>query len=125
MCPTDSTEFSRFSSPRGWQICHKIIADRLPFGPHDYQLEGITQALDGQDVIAISVTGSWKSAYIYMLAVVLFFPCSFRCRSIGIFVVQVFSGIIFGWRGRIILENSSEVGWGVSKRHDSSGSVFY
>ena len=71
MHATDSNGFSKFSSPRGWQICRKIITDRLPFGPHDYQLEGITKALDGQDVVAVSATGSGKSAYIYMLAVVL------------------------------------------------------
>ena len=59
------TGLNKFSSPHGWQICRKIIADRLPFGPHDYQLEGITHALDGQDVIAVSATGSGKSAYIY------------------------------------------------------------
>jgi hypothetical protein len=64
----------KFSNPSGWRICRKIIQDtRLPFGPHDYQLDGITHALDGQDVtvIAISATGSGKSAYIYMLATVL------------------------------------------------------
>ena len=61
----------KFSSPSGWKICRKIIQERLPFGPHDYQLDGITHALDGQDVIAISATGSGKSAYIYMLATVL------------------------------------------------------
>ena len=63
----------KFSSPSGWKICCKIIQERLPFRPHDYQLDGITHALDGQDVIAISATGSGKSAYtsIYMLATVL------------------------------------------------------
>jgi hypothetical protein len=58
------------------QLLVKIIlshTSRLPFGPHDYQLDGIAHALDGQDVtvIAISATGSGKSAYIYMLATVL------------------------------------------------------
>ena len=71
MLPTDTNELFKFSSPHGWQICHKIIADRLPFGPRDYQLEGITQALDGQDVVAVSATGSGKSAYIYMVAIAL------------------------------------------------------
>jgi len=71
MLPTDPNGSFRFSSPRGWQICRKILTDRLPFGPHDYQLEEITQALDGQDVVAVSATGSGKSAYIYMLAILL------------------------------------------------------
>ncbi|KAF8805678.1 hypothetical protein BYT27DRAFT_7104026, partial [Phlegmacium glaucopus] len=42
-----------------------------PFGPHDYQLDGITYALHGQDVIAISATRSGKSACIYIFAIVL------------------------------------------------------
>jgi len=71
MSPTPSNKPFKFSSPHGWQICRKIIIDKLPFGPHDYQLDGITQALDGQDVVAVSATGSGKSAYIYMLAIIL------------------------------------------------------
>ena len=68
MLPSNSF---KFASPRGWQICRKILTDALPFGPHDFQLDGITHALDGQDVVAVSATGSGKSAYIYMLAVLL------------------------------------------------------
>ena len=68
MLPSNSF---KFASPRGWQICRKILTDALPFGPHDYQLDGITHALDGQDVVAVSATGSGKPAYIYMLAVLL------------------------------------------------------
>jgi superfamily II DNA/RNA helicase len=34
-------------------------------------VDGITHALDGQDAVAVSATGSGKSAYIYMLAVIL------------------------------------------------------
>jgi superfamily II DNA/RNA helicase len=61
----------KFNSPLGWRICRKIIQEKPPFRPHDYQLDGITHALDRQDVITISATGSGKSAYIYMLATVL------------------------------------------------------
>ena len=71
MSQNPANEPFKFSSPSGWRICRKIIQEKLPFGPHDYQLDGITHALDGQDVIAISATGSGKSAYIYMLATVL------------------------------------------------------
>ncbi|KIM36099.1 hypothetical protein M413DRAFT_45619, partial [Hebeloma cylindrosporum] len=56
-----------FNSPDGWSLCRKILTKRLPFGPHDYQLLGITSILDGNDLLAISATGSGKSAYIYML----------------------------------------------------------
>ena len=38
---------------------------------HFYKLDGITHALDRQDVAALSVTGSGKLAYIHMLVVVL------------------------------------------------------
>ena len=31
----------KFSSTAGWQLCHQILKEQLPFGPHDYQLEGI------------------------------------------------------------------------------------
>lgn len=47
------------------------VLPMLPFGPHDYQLDGITQALDREDVVAVSGTGSGKSAHIYMLAIIL------------------------------------------------------
>ena len=63
----------KFSITSGWRICCKILQEKLLFGPHDYQLDGIrvTHASDGQDVIAILATESGKSAYIYMLATVL------------------------------------------------------
>jgi ATP-dependent helicase YprA (DUF1998 family) len=56
-----------FSSIEGWTLCRKILSERLPFCPHDYQLDGITAILDGKDLLAISATGSGKSGYIYML----------------------------------------------------------
>ena len=63
----------KFSITSGWRICCKILQEKLLFGPHDYQLDGIrvTHASEGQDVIAILATESGKSAYIYMLATVL------------------------------------------------------
>lgn len=56
----------KFQSTQGWDLCRKILLKRLPFGPHDYQLTGITSILDGHDLLAISATGSGKSGYIYM-----------------------------------------------------------
>jgi ATP-dependent helicase YprA (DUF1998 family) len=56
-----------FSSIEGWTFCRRILSERLPFCPHDYQLDGITAILDGKDLLAISATGSGKSGYIYML----------------------------------------------------------
>jgi hypothetical protein len=40
-------------------VCREILKKHLPFAPHDYQLEGVTEALDGNDV-AITATGSEK-----------------------------------------------------------------
>jgi hypothetical protein len=96
--PTPLNEPFKFSSPHGWQVCRKIITDKLP---HDYQLEGITQALDGQDVVAVSATGSGKSVYIYMLAIILLKLAnnpllSPRCWGIGIFIVRTLFGLASG-----------------------------
>src|SRR5260221_14006190 len=57
----------KFSCPAGWELCHRILKDRLPFAPHDYQLEGVSTILDKQDFIGVSATGSGKSAYAYMV----------------------------------------------------------
>lgn len=61
----------KFNEPNGWMFCRQILKKHLPFAPHDYQLEGVTEALDGNDVMAITATGSGKSAYIYMLVLLL------------------------------------------------------
>jgi len=67
MPESSSNENFLFSSTAGWTLCRKILLEKLPFCPHDYQLEGITAILDGKDLLAISATGSGKSGYIYML----------------------------------------------------------
>ena len=56
-----------FSSIEGWSLCRKILLQKPPFCPHDYQLEGISALLDGKDLLAISAMGSGKTGYIYML----------------------------------------------------------
>ncbi|TFK57843.1 P-loop containing nucleoside triphosphate hydrolase protein [Pluteus cervinus] len=61
----------KFNSEEGWALCRKILGSKLPFSPHDYQLEGVTRILDGEDVLAIMATGSGKSAYIYMPILVI------------------------------------------------------
>ena len=63
MC--SETKF-KFDSPVGWELCCQILKERLPFGPHDYQLEGVAAILDKRDFIGVSATGSGKS-------------CSFCC----------------------------------------------
>jgi len=49
-------------------MCRQILKDRLPFAPHDYQLEGVSAAiLDKQDFIGVLATGSGESACAYMV----------------------------------------------------------
>jgi ATP-dependent helicase YprA (DUF1998 family) len=71
MPESSSNEKFLFNSIEGWTLYRKILSERLPFCPHDYQLDGITAIiffiLDGKDFLAISATGSGKSGYIYML----------------------------------------------------------
>jgi ATP-dependent helicase YprA (DUF1998 family) len=67
MSENSSSEKFLFSSIEGWSLCRKILLQRLPFCPHDYQLDGISAVLDGKDLLAISATGSGKTGYIYML----------------------------------------------------------
>ncbi|KAG6839362.1 hypothetical protein C0991_003279, partial [Blastosporella zonata] len=66
----EEAEF-KFSDETGSKWCRKVLENRLLFTPHDYQLEGVTHALDGANILAITATGSGKSAYIYMLMIIL------------------------------------------------------
>ncbi|KAI9066784.1 P-loop containing nucleoside triphosphate hydrolase protein, partial [Trametes sanguinea] len=60
-----------FSSPEG----HRVVRDRLkallPYTPHDYQVEGVCKLLDGMDLVAVIATGSGKTGYYLMYAVML------------------------------------------------------
>lgn len=60
----------KFSTPDGLAYLRQCLQPLLPYDPHDYQLEGVGQSLDGADLLAILATGSGKSAYfsMYMLA---------------------------------------------------------
>ena len=60
-----------FSSPEGIALCHQILQNQLPYCLHDYQLEGVARILDGQNLVAIIKTGGGKSAYIYMVLIVI------------------------------------------------------
>ncbi|KAJ3506751.1 hypothetical protein NLJ89_g6696 [Agrocybe chaxingu] len=61
-----SNQKFKFKSPEGTALCRRLLQERLPFTPHDYQLKGIASILDGRDYLGISATGSGKTAYIYM-----------------------------------------------------------
>ncbi|RDB16714.1 ATP-dependent DNA helicase Q1 [Hypsizygus marmoreus] len=68
---SDTQELSQFRSTDGWKLCRQILLGLLPFGPHDYQVDGVAHLLDGIHVLAVSATGSGKTAYIYMLVHIL------------------------------------------------------
>ncbi|KAF8967909.1 hypothetical protein BDZ97DRAFT_1801925 [Flammula alnicola] len=53
------------------RLCWQILLEKLPFGPHDYELDVLTRILDKENVIAASATGSGKSAYIYMVMIII------------------------------------------------------
>lgn len=61
----------KFGSTAGYTLCRQILAEKLPYEPHDVQIEGICQLLDGVDLFAILGTGSGKTGFIsmYMLVV--------------------------------------------------------
>jgi ATP-dependent helicase YprA (DUF1998 family) len=61
----------KFSSPTGINFCRQILIAALPFCPHDYQLAGVAAILDGHDFLAVSATGSGKTAYTYMTLLVI------------------------------------------------------
>jgi ATP-dependent helicase YprA (DUF1998 family) len=67
MAETPAPKKFIFNCAEGWALCCQILLKCLPFGPHDYQLQGITSMLDGHNLLVISATGSGRSAYMYML----------------------------------------------------------
>src|ERR1700749_969708 len=66
----------KWSSPAGHIFCCKILKESaLPYQPHDYQVEGVCQSLDGINLLAITPTGSGKTGYytmyiLFILAVI-------------------------------------------------------
>ena len=60
-----------FSTPDGRLLCRQIISRRLKLDPHDYQLDGICNALDGRDLLAVTPTGSGKTGFLYMYLLVV------------------------------------------------------
>jgi len=50
---------------------------RLEYEPHDWQVEGVCQSLDGVDLLAITPTGSGKNQLLYDVH-----PCN-SCRFEG------------------------------------------
>ncbi|TCD62749.1 hypothetical protein EIP91_006447 [Steccherinum ochraceum] len=61
---------SGFRSADGQKLLKNILTDRLPYEPHDYQLEGVGTTLEKQDLLAILPTGAGKTGFftMYMIA---------------------------------------------------------
>ncbi|OSD02979.1 P-loop containing nucleoside triphosphate hydrolase protein [Trametes coccinea BRFM310] len=60
-----------FSSLEGYQLVRSTLRRHLPYIPHDYQLEGVCKLLDGIDLVAVLATGSGKTGYYLMYALML------------------------------------------------------
>ncbi|KAH9934137.1 P-loop containing nucleoside triphosphate hydrolase protein [Fomitopsis serialis] len=58
-----------FSTAEGHVLTRSILRKHIPYDPHDYQLEGVCQVLDGVDLLAALATGSGKTGFysMYML----------------------------------------------------------
>ncbi|TFK95045.1 P-loop containing nucleoside triphosphate hydrolase protein, partial [Polyporus arcularius HHB13444] len=69
--PPAPASIFRFSSATGRELCHKIITNQLGYDPHGYQLDGICQALDGMDLLAVTPTGSGKTGFLVMYLLVM------------------------------------------------------
>jgi superfamily II DNA/RNA helicase len=62
----------KWSSPAGHDLCRDILkATPLEYHPHDWQVEGVCQSLDGIDLLAITPTGSGKTSYYTMYILVV------------------------------------------------------
>ncbi|KAF9645276.1 P-loop containing nucleoside triphosphate hydrolase protein [Thelephora ganbajun] len=60
-----------FSSEEGTVLVRQVLQDLWPHTPRDYQLEAVTKALDGTDILVILPTGAGKTAILTMFMVIL------------------------------------------------------
>ncbi|KAH9922249.1 P-loop containing nucleoside triphosphate hydrolase protein [Fomitopsis serialis] len=60
-----------FSTSEGHALTRQVLRKSLPYDPHDYQLEGICQVLDGLDLLAALATGSGKTGFFSMYMLML------------------------------------------------------
>jgi ATP-dependent helicase YprA (DUF1998 family) len=60
-----------FSSEEGKALISRLLLNLWPFTPRDHQLEAVTKALDGTDVLAILPTGAGKTAILVIFMLIL------------------------------------------------------
>lgn len=62
----------KWSSISGHELCRSILTEStLKYEPHDWQIEGVCQSLDGINLLAITPTGSGKTSYYTMYILVV------------------------------------------------------
>jgi hypothetical protein len=62
----------KWNSTSGHELCRRILKDTtLKYEPHDWQIEGVCQSLDGINLLAITPTGSGKTSYYTMYLLVV------------------------------------------------------
>jgi hypothetical protein len=57
-------EFFVFHSDSGFYLVRQMLQLLLPYESHDYQIEGVTKALEGIDLLAVLPTVQGKVAYL-------------------------------------------------------------
>jgi Lhr-like helicase len=60
-----------FSSEEGATLVRQLLQGLWPHTPRDHQLEAVTKALDGTDVLVLLPTGAGKTAILTMFMLVL------------------------------------------------------
>jgi hypothetical protein len=59
-----------YTSPEGRALCLDILLPKLPFQPHDYQLDGMCASLS-QDLLAVLLTDAGKTGLLFMYMLVV------------------------------------------------------
>lgn len=62
-----------FRSSEGQQLVRGLAVAKLPsyYDPYDHQIEGICASLDGLDLVALIATRGGKTAYTFLLDLVI------------------------------------------------------
>lgn len=68
--PAISFANQKYDSVAGRNLCKQILAQHLPYDPHDYQLDGVCAVLDNQDLLATTPTGSGKTGFFIQLMII-------------------------------------------------------
>ncbi|KAJ7623805.1 P-loop containing nucleoside triphosphate hydrolase protein, partial [Roridomyces roridus] len=60
-----------YETEAGFTLVQDILYDALPYKPHDYTIWGIVAALDGNDLVAVTPTGSGKTTFLLGMTLAL------------------------------------------------------